>query len=255
MVNPEENSHDFIDSLVGLSSFLEQREDLDTCLGDLAKTIAEILDTAHCSIMLMKEPQKGKERRLRVQAHFGVLPEEAYQEGAEAKQSIAGQVASSGKALLVTDIEQSDFARLASRSVRRRGGFISVPVLINDRVIGVINVNDPADGRSFAPRDLELARILGVFIGKSIQTLQLKNLLKSRFAAAALAKETRSDAPASGTFTQDPDKVAKLLAKSFFHEMKRAGMGPDHILQAATEIISQLSGTLEKHKRWARKFR
>ena len=43
-------------------------------------------------------------------------------------------------------------------------------------------------------------------------------------------------------------KVAKLLAKTFYHEMSMAGFGPDHMITTATEIISLLSEKLQKHR-------
>jgi hypothetical protein len=48
--------------------------------------------------------------------------------------------------------------------------------------------------------------------------------------------------------SKDPGKVAKLLAKTFYHEMARAGFGPDHMITTATEILSLLSERLDKHK-------
>jgi hypothetical protein len=50
------------------------------------------------------------------------------------------------------------------------------------------------------------------------------------------------------SLTKEPGKVAKLLAKTFYHEMARAGFGPDHMLTTATEILSLLNEKLDKHK-------
>jgi hypothetical protein len=48
---------------------------------------------------------------------------------------------------------------------------------------------------------------------------------------------------------QNPDQVAKILAKSFYKEMTRAGFGPSQIVNAASEIIEQLSGSLNRHSK------
>jgi hypothetical protein len=48
---------------------------------------------------------------------------------------------------------------------------------------------------------------------------------------------------------QNPDQVAKILAKSFYKEMTRAGFGSSQIVNAATEIIAQLSGSLHRHSK------
>ena len=43
--------------------------------------------------------------------------------------------------------------------------------------------------------------------------------------------------------------MANILAKSFFKEMTRAGFGSSQIVNAASEIIAQLSGSLNRHSR------
>lgn len=247
MKEPGKDSSEFIVNLIGLSSFLEQNEDLDTSLQRLATMVAKALETDNCSVMLLKESENDEDIHLRIHAHAGHLPKEAYRESIALDQGIAGRVVITGKSLLVHDIKESQFADVASRTTQIEGGFISTPLYISHKIIGVINVSGPKDGRIFSDHDLELANILSLFIGKSIQTLQLENLLKSKFAIAALAKSETQASP--GTFTQEPERVAKILAKSFFREMKNAGMGPDHILKAATEIIGMLSETLNKHKK------
>ncbi len=244
-----EDKSDFIINLIGVSDFLEQQETLESSLHELARMVAKALGSNNCSIMLLKEEQGEGEINLRIQAHYGSLPQEAYSAFAGTDQSIASTVANTGEALLVSNINDSVFADLATRSSQTAGGFISIPLIIAKRVVGVININSPVDERRYIARDLELATILSMFIAKSIYTLQIQNLLKSRFAIAALAKEESKGRSTSGAFTQDPERVAKILAKGFYTDMKRAGMGPDHILKAATEIIGLLNTTLERHKK------
>ena len=50
-------------------------------------------------------------------------------------------------------------------------------------------------------------------------------------------------------FIPNPEKVSKLLAKSFYKEMSKLGFQANHIIYAASEIITQLSISLEKHKK------
>lgn len=245
---PDSESASFMDYLVDLSALLERGESVEEGLHELAELFARTLNTTNCSILLIKETRPDGIPKLRVSAHAGNLPQTAYEEFCSLDGGIAHRVATSGKPLLVPDIAGSAYETMASRSTDTEGGFISVPIKIDGSVIGVINVNNPADGRLFSVRDLQLATILSLYVGKSIQVIYLKNILRSKFTIAALEKEQRENGPSPGTFTQEPGKVAKLLAKSFFNEMKQAGMGPDHILNAATEIIAQLYTTLERHK-------
>ncbi|RMD51913.1 MAG: GAF domain-containing protein, partial [Nitrospirae bacterium] len=47
----------------------------------------------------------------------------------------------------------------------------------------------------------------------------------------------------------EPERLAKLLAKTFYKEMVRAGFGPNHIINAASEIISLLNNNLNRCKK------
>jgi signal transduction protein with GAF and PtsI domain len=249
MRDPSDTPDAQVLDIIGLSEFLELRDDFDTCLQELAELVARTLQTNNCSIMLLKEnSQQNGKPQLRLSAHCGNLPIEAYQTTESLFHGIAGKVAATGSPLLVKNISDSEFAGLASRSSDADGGFISAPLVVDKQVIGVINANSPQDKRVFETRDLDLVTVLSLYIGKSIQAIQLKRLLKSKFAIAALAKEESAQQVESASFTQEPEKVAKILAKSFFNDMKQAGLGPDHILKAATEIIDQLHSTLKKHK-------
>jgi hypothetical protein len=87
-------------------------------------------------------------------------------------------------------------------------------------------------------------------VSKSIQVFQLQRLLHSNFVQLALARETQlSPRSTVAQITQNGDRMAKTLAKSFFKEMQNAGFGSDHIVKAATEIISLISSDLAEKRR------
>jgi hypothetical protein len=44
---------------------------------------------------------------------------------------------------------------------------------------------------------------------------------------------------------QNPNQIARILARSFYREMLSAGFNLNQILFAATEVISELSATLK----------
>lgn len=233
-------SNGFFQNLVSLSTLVEEHSSLDTVLNELTALVAKTLRTSNCSIMLLKEQTDNGQLNLRVQAHHGHLPLEAYSESPSISESIAGKVAKTKKPLLVNDI--TTLKQHPNHDLP--GGFISFPIILGDHVVGVVNVNSPLDEREFGEADLELANILSFFIAKSMQNLHLQNLLKSQFAMAALAKEQSEKVGSKNDFTQEPERVVKILAKSFFNDMKKMGMGNDHILEAATEIIDLLGKTM-----------
>jgi len=71
---------DFCQNLVMLSALVEEHTSLDSSLSELSELVAKTLKTDNCSIMLLKEHEVDGELHLRVQAHYGNLPAEAYEE-------------------------------------------------------------------------------------------------------------------------------------------------------------------------------
>lgn len=235
---------DFINSILSLSIFLHNHENIDASLSELAELLAKTLKTENCSIMLLKDEHTDDSSPLRIHAHSGNLPDSAYTKPTSAS-GIAEYVVHSGKPLLIPDINNSQF----SESARQSGGFISLPIWTDEKVIGVINISKPTDGRTFSEQDLELATVLGMFLSKSIQLLHLQYILKSKFAMAALEREQSTKKQAIGDFTRSPEKVAKILAKGFYHELCSAGIESDHIIIAVSEIITLLNDQLEDKKK------
>jgi L-methionine (R)-S-oxide reductase len=72
----------------------------------------------------------------------------------------------------------------------------------------------------------------------------------SRFAQMALTLEGSANAyTVTALSAHDPDKVAKMLAKGFYKELRHCGFTPNQIIHAAGEIISELTGSLNRHAR------
>jgi L-methionine (R)-S-oxide reductase len=240
---------DFTIRLNDLSDFLEKHTDLDESLNELASMAADALNAENCSIMLLSEDESGSNFRLRVLAHSGHLPGEAYHEAMKVKQGVSGYVVATRKPLLIADIEKSQFSAVARRHYRSKS-FMSAPILIHHKVVGVIHVNTPRKRRSFRKEDLSLLNIVALLVGKSIQAIQLQKLVDSRYTIYAMAQEKKGElTEIAAAAAQDLDRVAKLLAKTFFKEMNKAGFGSDHILNAASEIVSLLNEKVARHKK------
>ena len=240
--------------LQDLSSFLEDGN-LNDSLAQLTEITAKILSATHCSIMLLNDGE-SENLLMSVCASYGPMPAAAYKESIGKGEGIAGYVIATGQALLIEDISHSKFAKLARRANEPGKSLISSPITINGHIVGVVNISGHMCDCAFNPVDLNLLNVVALFIGKSIQTLQLQSILNSRFAQLALAREAENNIGASlGSVFLNPDKVAKIFAKSFYKEMTRGGFGSNQIVSAASEIISQLSDNLQQHsKRMDRKL-
>lgn len=236
--------------LVGLSTFLDRQANLDESLDEIVAMSANILNIRNCSIMMFREDDLGEGVSLRMFAKYGEFPQKAYSEAVKINKGIAGRVAASAQPLLVQDIEKSEYLPLARTPESPSKSFICVPIVINGKVIGVLNVSNPVDNRRFDHNDLNLSVFVTLLIGKSVQVIQLQNLLKSKFAQMAVMQEAKEIIGGKLTLQDcDTELLVKMLSKSFYKEMTKAGFTKNHIINAATEIIGLLNENLQRHDR------
>jgi GAF domain-containing protein len=177
-------------------------------------------------------------------ASHGGLPASALHASIGKGEGICGWVLESGSSLLVEDIGKSEFALLARRPDAAGRSLMSAPIRIDRKTVGVLNASG-APGIAFSRSDLALLDVTALFIGKSVQVVQLQHVLDSRFAQLALLREAQEKVGSSvRTAYQNPGDVARILARSFFKEMTKAGFEPGQIVSAATELIEQINHTL-----------
>lgn len=241
-----------LNRLAGITSFLASESSLEDNLNELAANAARMLHADYCSIMLLSAASDdGDELILKLAAHFGPLNDEALASAVHRGEGIAGQVLQQGRSILVENIDQSPFSSGARRKQESCKSIISSPIMLNGEIIGVINITGNKFPRPFNIDDQNLLDIAALFIGKSIQVIQLQNILNSRFAQIALAQQSQQalQQKFSADPAQNPDQLAKLLAKTFYRELTRAGLSSNQIISTATEIINQLNSSLTKHKK------
>lgn len=221
----------------------------DEMLSSMAQLAAQTVGAQQCSILLANG-EEGGNVTMSVCASYGTLAPEAFKEFVARHQGISGEVAATGEAMLIEDIHQSRFAAFARRPAGASGSLISAPMLIGGGVIGVINLSDPWPDQPFNAASLKLVEVLAALTVKSVQLGQVQSVLKSRFARIALANEASTTVGKNiDAILQNPDQVAKILAKSFYKEMAKAGFGTKQIISAASEIINQLSSNIQRHNK------
>lgn len=201
---------------------------------------ARLVGAEACSLMQADGADDGV-IRMSVCASHGPLAAAALTASVAHGEGLAGQVLASGTPLVIPDIAQSPYAHLARRST---GGLIVVPVPVDGRIAGTLNAS-AGDAAAFpGPLALPTLQLIALYAGKAMHAAQLQGVLASRFAQLALLR----DAPVSATAYRDPGRLARVLAKSFYREMVRAGFASGQIVQAATEIISELNSQLTRAK-------
>ncbi|MDI6783200.1 MAG: ATP-binding protein [bacterium] len=143
--------------------------DLDSLLTMLVRLAAEQCYARKCSLMLLDKDS----RELVIRNAVGV--DESAVLGLRVKlgKGIAGQVAETGQPILVRDIEKDPRFRRKSKKKYQTKSFLSVPLLMENKVIGVLNVNDRIDKRSFSQEDFELLTILASQAAVAIDNAKL----------------------------------------------------------------------------------
>lgn len=239
----------FCRQLAELSSFIEQTESLERGLDTLARLVAHAMDCGHCSIMLVKQPEGSTRPVLRVEAHYGHLPAEAYAAQRSLDSGIAGRVAATGKPLLIRDLHASEFGPLAQRQPGGSEDVIAVPIMLEDSVVGVINIDTPAGREEFGSEDLRMATVLALIVSQSIRIHRLKGLLRTSLMQSLLARaDVDHGRTASDQVQGDPERVVRVLAQTLFREMDRVGFARDHMLGLATELIARVSDDLSRDR-------
>lgn len=134
---------------------------LDSTLGVIAHTLC----SGRCSFMLLDHATE----ELHVGYAKGLSPE--VMAGARAKigESIAGIVASSRQPLLIRNLDSFPDFRAEGLGQYKTKSVISVPVLVDGDVYGVLNVTDRLDGTSFEEHDLVTLNLLSAHLALCVE--------------------------------------------------------------------------------------
>jgi HD-GYP domain-containing protein (c-di-GMP phosphodiesterase class II)/putative methionine-R-sulfoxide reductase with GAF domain len=86
---------------------------------------------------------------------------------------ISGYVALTKKPLLVRDIENSPTPIQRNNEKYSSKSFISIPLIVNEKVLGVINVNDKINGEVFNEDDLRVLKVISKYSAIAIRNVAL----------------------------------------------------------------------------------
>ncbi len=149
--------YDSAATIVSISSLEEVSQRI---LDEAART----LGVEYASLMLMEESGTS----LRVAAARGPRRDTVGKIHSALGEGIAGYVAQQGKPLLIEELSTHELACRATREEDRPGSLLSVPLKVQDRVLGVLNVNK-ATGEPFRTGDLKLLSALADLAALSIE--------------------------------------------------------------------------------------
>jgi GAF domain-containing protein len=214
---------------------------------ELASMAATLLRAEGCMIMLLKIKD---DNRTALGPYSCACPAaaQACEEWADAGEVIARKAISAGKSLLSEHRAMRPGTVAADLTFSGTRAIIATPIRVNGDVVGVMSLISRVEAQRFGPDEVAFADIVAWFIGQALNAVRLRSVLSSAFAQRAIAQEAQERLGEAVSISgKQPQQLGRILAKSFYREMVKVGLDSGQIIDAASEIISELSGNLKKH--------
>jgi signal transduction histidine kinase/DNA-binding response OmpR family regulator len=245
-------------SLIEAGRAMSGIEALTDLLDFFIGLVSKELDVERASLMLIDE--RGRE--LSVAASRGFSSELASKIRVRVGEGIAGWVAKEGKPILVKDVQtdprtNSSLCRdAADETPKSEGSFISapiilsIPIIVHEKTLGVINVTNKRSGELFREEDMAflygLAGQAAVAIEKARHYNELKQAYESlRDAQDQLVASERLKAlgqMAAGVAHDFNNLLNGILGKAELLSLKLAEKEPDRAaILAGLEMIEQIT--------------
>lgn len=170
------SSKDMFDRINTICSAAHQLSSLDEIVNVSLRNTLDLFKALRGSIFLVEE----NAQELVLKASFGMNTSEQKNLVKRMGEGIVGQVAELKKPLIVEDIRNDGrFQNYKPSHVYSSPSFICSPLMIKDKLIGVINIADKESGQPFNNQDLELLDFISNQIAVNYQHVQLNQNLKN----------------------------------------------------------------------------
>jgi diguanylate cyclase (GGDEF)-like protein len=150
-----------------LQHFLERISCADPAktYNSIVSNSKELLQSERASLLVLNE----NSNELILKAASGLATDLAEVGPIRVGEGVSGHVIDSGKPLIVTDLRRE--GRIPAPAERRykTQSFISYPIIIGGRKVGVLNVTDKSGGRTFDEVDLGLLEIIGPQVALALE--------------------------------------------------------------------------------------
>ena len=150
--------------------------DLARLLEKIVNITESALDAEACSILLLDESTGD----LLFTVASGDKADEVKKFRIKPGQGIAGWVLAHGRPLLISDAESDErfYREVDKKTGFRTRSMIAVPLMVKERIVGVIEVINKIDGTSFSEEDKETLTIMAGQIAVSIDNARMTEDLK-----------------------------------------------------------------------------
>lgn len=144
--------------------------DADRLLTESLRGIKDLFNVARCSIFILDENTD----KLILKAAHGIANEKSDRIVHPIGESVIGQVIKKKEPIVVEDLfNDRRFSRIAAGEGYQTNSFICAPLLLKDKLIGVINITDKKDGLPFNVAEMQMLDFLSTQIAVNYQRLKL----------------------------------------------------------------------------------
>lgn len=206
-----------------VSSSLKLDEALETIIDRLSK----ILNVEMCSILLVDK----KTQELHIRAARGLANEVVTTTTIKLGELISGWIAQHKEAVLVEDIESDSRFTKRNQEKYYTRSFISVPLIVKDEVIGVINVNNKKSKEIFTKDDLRFVKGVANETAMAVENARLYTSLEDTYIRTVIALTSAIDA--KDHYTRKHSENVTRYAVAIAREMGLADGQIENIRQAS----------------------
>ena len=125
----------------------------------------ELLQSERASLMVLDEA--ANKLVLKAAAGFATAPESILP--VRVGEGVSGEVIDTGKAVMVTDLRMAGRTPAPAERQYKTNSFISYPIIIGGRKVGVLNVTDKSGGGTYDEVDLSLLEIIGPQVALALE--------------------------------------------------------------------------------------
>lgn len=154
----------FTDSL---QHFLERISGADPVktYNSIISNSKELLQSERASLMVLDETAN----ELILKAASGLSTDPSSVPPVRVGEGVSGEVIDTGKALMVTDLRMAGRKPAPAERHYKTNSFISYPITIGGRKVGVLNVTDKSGGGTYDEVDLSLLEIIGPQVALALE--------------------------------------------------------------------------------------
>lgn len=226
-------------SLEVLARLYERHATLDALLQAAAQTVAEILAVAYCGIAWLEDDWTN----FRVRSSFSKNGGNGYAE--RVIRLVAAMLHDNGH---VMPPNHGIVKRLTNDS--HSENFLAAPLHVKEKLVGYLVIMDV---KKCTSADESLLAMLSEHTGFAIEMHNMRQMLASSYLVKTLGLGKKKGVSGQNGFNShmltavaEPEKVATIIARTFYKDLRKAGFESGQILTVATELIGSLTEALHK---------